>query len=44
LPNDFNGKILGIEEVNLTKLEVFLTDLNEALSDVDVVAVAVQDS
>ena len=42
-PKDFNGKTLRIEEVNLTKLRGFLTDFNEALSDVDVVAVAVQD-
>lgn len=42
-PNDFNGETLTIEEVNLTKLEAFLADFNETLSDVNVVAVAVQD-
>jgi uncharacterized protein (DUF1786 family) len=42
-PHDFKGKTLTIEEVNLAKLEYFLTGFNEALSDVDVVAVAVQD-
>ena len=40
---DFKGRKLRIEEVNLRKLEGFLTEFNEALSDVDVVAVAVQD-
>lgn len=42
-PKDFSGKILRIKEINLTKLEGFLTEFNETLSDVDVVAVAVQD-
>jgi len=42
-PRDFNGETLRIEEVNLTKLGGFLTEFNEPLSDVDVVAVAVQD-
>jgi len=42
-PKDFNGKTLRIEEVNLARLGGFLTEFNEALSDVDVVAVAVQD-
>jgi uncharacterized protein (DUF1786 family) len=42
-PNNFNGETLTIEEVNLTRLETFLADFNEALSDVDFVAVAVQD-
>ncbi|MFQ6064074.1 MAG: DUF1786 domain-containing protein [Candidatus Bathyarchaeia archaeon] len=42
-PKDFGGTTLTIEEINLKKLEVFLKDFNESLSDVDVVAVAVQD-
>jgi uncharacterized protein (DUF1786 family) len=42
-PKDFDGKTLRIEEVNLKKLEVFLTGFNETLSDVDVAAIAVQD-
>ena len=42
-PNDFRGETLRIEEVNLRKLEGFLTEFNETLSDVDVVAIAVQD-
>ncbi len=42
-PNDFNGETLILEEVNLTKLEAFLADFNETLSDVNVVAAAVQD-
>jgi uncharacterized protein (DUF1786 family) len=42
-PRDFKGEILAIEEVNLTKLQRFLTEFDETLSDVDVVAVAVQD-
>lgn len=43
LPANFDGKILTIEEVNLTRLKGFLADFNETLSDVDVVAIAVQD-
>jgi len=42
-PNNFNGETLTIEEVNLTRLEAFLCDFNETLSNVDVVALAVQD-
>ncbi len=42
-PKDFKGVTLRIEEVNLTRLGEFLKDFNESLSDVDVVAVAVQD-
>ena len=42
-PNNFNGETLTIEEVNLTRLEAFLYDFNETLSNVDVVALAVQD-
>jgi uncharacterized protein (DUF1786 family) len=40
---DFKGETLTIEEVNLNKLQMFLEGLGETLSDVDVVAVAVQD-
>jgi len=43
LPKNFRGEKLRIEEVNLSKLEVFLKEFNESLLDVDVVAVAVQD-
>lgn len=42
-PRDFKGERLTIEEVNITKMQGFLTDFNESLLDVDVVAVAVQD-
>ncbi len=42
-PNNFRGETLTIEEVNLTKLQRFLTMFDETLSDVDVVAIAVQD-
>jgi len=42
-PNNFNGETLTIEEVNLARLEAFLSDFDESLSDVDFVAVAVQD-
>jgi len=42
-PKDFDGITLRIEEVNLRNLEGFLTEFNETLLDVDVVAVAVQD-
>jgi len=39
----FKGQILTIEEVNLKQLQAFLTEFGETLTDVDVVAVAVQD-
>ena len=42
-PPGFEGEILTIEEVNLRQLQAFLTKSGETLSDVDVVAVAVQD-
>jgi uncharacterized protein (DUF1786 family) len=42
-PAKFQGKTLTFEEVNLTTLNAFLTAFNEPLSDVDVVAIAVQD-
>ena len=42
-PPGFEGEILTIEEVNLRQLQAFLTEFGEDLSDVDVVAVAVQD-
>jgi len=42
-PKDFEGETLTIEEVNLVKLQEFLAKFDETLSDVDVVAVAVQD-
>ena len=39
----FKGESLTIEEVNLVKLQNFLSEFDETLSDVDVVAIAVQD-
>lgn len=39
----FNGETLILEEVNLTRLKEFLTNFNENFSDVNVVAIAVQD-
>ncbi len=42
-PNNFNGETLTIEEVNLSRLEAFLCNFNETLSNADVVALAVQD-
>jgi len=42
-PRGFKGETLTIEEVNLAKLQGFFTEFNESLSDLDVVAVAVQD-
>lgn len=40
---NFDGEILEIEEVNIKGLECFLAKFGESLSDMDVVAVAVQD-
>ncbi len=42
-PVGFQGTLLTLEEVNLTPLQAFLTTFNEPLTDVDVVAIAVQD-
>jgi len=42
-PEGFKGQTLMIKEVNIEKLKGFLTFSGETLSDVDVVAVAVQD-
>lgn len=42
-PEDFRGEKLRIKEVNLKKLEDFLKEFNEPLSDIDIVAVSVQD-
>ncbi|MCW4038208.1 MAG: DUF1786 domain-containing protein, partial [Candidatus Bathyarchaeota archaeon] len=42
-PTEFQGKTLSFREVNLTTLQAFLAEFNEPLSDVDVVAIAVQD-
>lgn len=39
----FKGESLTIEEVNLAKLRDFLSEFDETLSDVDAVAIAVQD-
>jgi len=43
VPGGFNEETLKIEEINLTQLKALLTQFGEPLSDVDVVAVAVQD-
>jgi uncharacterized protein (DUF1786 family) len=43
LPESSNIETLCIKEVNLMNLSKFLTDFNENLFDVDVVAIAVQD-
>src|SRR4030042_4351554 len=42
-PKEFQGKTLTIQEVNLKHLQMFLSEFGETLSDVDVVAIAVQD-
>lgn len=42
-PEGFDGETLRIEEINITELKAFLTQFGENLSDIDVVAVAVQD-
>ncbi len=42
-PKDFEGEILTLEEIKLAQLEAFLVDVNESLSNVDIVALAVQD-
>jgi uncharacterized protein (DUF1786 family) len=39
----FKGETLAVEEVNLALLQDFLSEFDETLSDVDVVAIAVQD-
>ncbi len=42
-PKGFKGEVLNISEINLKELNVFLSKENVNLSDVDVIAVAVQD-
>ena len=42
-PRNFKGETLTIEEVNFAKMQKFLIEFDETLSDVDVVAIAVQD-
>jgi uncharacterized protein (DUF1786 family) len=42
-PKWFQGETLTIKEINLEQLQTFLTAFGEAFSDVDVVAIAVQD-
>ena len=42
-PPGFEGELLTLEEVNLRQLQGFLIAFGEDLSDVDIVAVAVQD-
>ncbi len=42
-PEGFRGETLKIEEVNLKLLKKFLIEFGETFSDIDVVAIAVQD-
>jgi len=42
-PKGFQGETLPIEEVNLKQLQTFLEGFDETFSDIDVVAIAVQD-
>ena len=42
-PRGFRGEVLDISEINLKELDVFLSKRNVSLSEVDVVAIAVQD-
>jgi uncharacterized protein (DUF1786 family) len=42
-PEVFTGETIKIQEVNLERLGTFLAGFNESLSDVDIVAIAVQD-
>ncbi|MFP3985192.1 MAG: DUF1786 domain-containing protein [Candidatus Bathyarchaeia archaeon] len=41
--NGFKGEVLTVREVNLAELQKFLTFFDEAFSEIDFVAVAVQD-
>lgn len=43
IPESFDGEILSIKEVDIQYLKKFLLNSNEDLSDVDIVAIAVQD-
>jgi len=42
-PKNFDGETLTIKEVDIRRLESFLAESGESLSDIDVAAVAVQD-
>lgn len=42
-PTSFKGETLTVKEVNLKQLQTFLKEFGETLTDVDVVAIAVQD-
>ncbi len=42
-PVGFQGTLLTLEEINLTSLQAFLAAYNEPLTDLDVIAIAVQD-
>ena len=42
-PEGFHGETLTIEEINIKQLQTFLTGFGETFSDIDVVAIAVQD-
>jgi uncharacterized protein (DUF1786 family) len=42
-PEGFHGETLTIEEINIEQLQTFLTSFGETFSDIDVVAIAVQD-
>jgi len=41
--DNFEGKIIDLEEINIGQLGIFLANFGEDLSDVDYVAIAVQD-
>lgn len=43
VPKKFEGVVLELEEINLKKMNTFLSGFNESLSEVSFVAVAVQD-
>jgi uncharacterized protein (DUF1786 family) len=42
-PKDNHGETLAIQEINIRQLQAFLAMFNVAFSDIDVVAIAVQD-
>jgi uncharacterized protein (DUF1786 family) len=42
-PEGFQGETLTVEEINLQQLQKFLTGFGETFSDINVVAIAVQD-
>jgi len=42
-PKGFRGEVLNISEIDLNELDIFLSKRNDSLSDIDVVAIAIQD-